>query len=253
MNDNFLKQLNFQTLLQYPENLIIKNSYSNPILCNGFCIDCEKKEVIDLKSTKLTFLSHSCTTEDYVSILGEMPNNKHYEGKVMFILEQPGGDYNLGNWLFFHGVKKYPPVKHYYWTPDSENWIMSINELIEDGNFYGNYFSYLINKFGFTNCYITNAIKCKIVGANRYTNDYNTVSQNCRENFLQKEFTHLNPSLICCFGDAAFNLTNRLIGIEGVIICRLYHPHAIKTSQRYGYTRKEMFIANDREIGKKIK
>jgi len=252
LKNKLLKKLNFQVLLKYPEKFDVYNEYSDPIPCSGFCIDCEKKGIIGFNNTKLTFMSHGCTTEDYISILGEMPNQNEYNGNVLFILEQPGGDYKLGDWIEFQSYTKYPPVYHYYWTPSYGKWVMSIPELLEVKNFYGNYFSYLINKYSFRNCYITNAIKCKIVGSDRYSDIYTSVSANCRINYLQQEYSYFKPSLIFCFGAASFRLTQGLNGLEGVQICNLYHPHAIQVAHRYGYSREYMFNLNEQEINEKL-
>jgi len=255
MKDKFLRTLNFDKLLKYPDKFPVKNDYPVPIKCKGFCVDCEKKGIIDRIDTSLTYISHGCKTEDYISILGNMPNTNVNDKKVMFVLEQPGGNlrYDLGEWVEFEGVKKYPPVKHYYWTPSSDTWLTTIPDVQKEKNFYGNYFGYLINKYGFLNCYITNAIKCKIEGSSRYPKEYYNVADNCRFNFLQMEFDYYNPSIILCFGDDAAVLTKRLSGLSNVVICELYHPYAISSAKRNGQTQEERFAFNEKEIETKIK
>jgi hypothetical protein len=253
MNNSNLKKLNFNKLLFYPKKFKVQNEYSKPIDCKGFCIDCEKKKIFNLSKTKLTSLSHGCSTEDYISILGEMQSKKEHNGNVMFILEQPGGEYGLGKNFDFEGFTKYPPVYHYYWTPSTKKWIKSIGKLIKEDNFYGNYFAYIINKFGFSNCYITNAIKCKIVSTKENPKVYNAVAENCRNNFLQLEFDFFKPTLVCCFGGKSYFLTKNLKGIEKVQICDIYHPHAIATSMRSKKTKKEMLRENNKEIKDKMK
>src|SRR5580700_5475029 len=137
MKNEVLRDLNFRQLLHYSNGAPQpKHSYTQPLACEGFCVSCEKSGLLDGSDRRLYLMSHGADTSDFESLFGkELPlenGEKYLEAKVMFVLESPGGMYDTGipqeNGIpqntdpektdqGVEGVKKEPPVCHYYWMP----------------------------------------------------------------------------------------------------------------------------------------
>ncbi len=247
-----LKRLNFEVLLKYPKTFDIKNRYEIPIECNEFCIDCEKKKLTN-SNNFLEFMSHGCSIEDYEKCLGKINYPIKITDGVMIILENPGGNYGFYIHKSFHGINKFLPLKHYYWTPSVNSWPKSLEQIEKHGNFYGTYFAYLMVKYGLKKCYITNYIKCKMKGA-RNNPSYKAVAKNCFVNYLKKEIKIFDPRYIICMGKDAYNLVMNHKYNSSLKIEWLYHPSAIKNrSQTFGKTRMEMLKENEMKLNKFLK
>lgn len=216
-----LFDLNFKELLKYPDKFAIKNRYDEPISCQGFCTCCENK--LQRQSTTPPLMSHGCSIDEIKEIIPE-PFTGRDNRRIMFLLENPGGDYQNGCELECNGFKKSPPVNHFYFSPnlDSVKWPTTVEEV--NPNPYGNYFAYLIKRYSLNNVYITNCIKCK------YTGDmYEKTKETCVENFLQREVCIFKPDIVFFFGHKAehiFNDVKRLLPDFHGRTCYLWHPAA---------------------------
>jgi hypothetical protein len=147
MKNKVLHKLNFETLLSYPTEFQPRHHYGAPICCDRFCIQCEADGTLKEAGGKLTLMSHGCEISDFEQLLGPMPEQEKFlNAPVMFLLEDPGGDYDLGEDRTFNGFTKTPPVNHYYFSTASKTWPRSLDDVIRDGNYYGTYFAYLIQK-----------------------------------------------------------------------------------------------------------
>ena len=160
MKNNLLAKINFQEILNYHGQPIVQNSYSKPLNCHGYCISCEESGLLQQTGGRLELMSHGCDSSDFETLLGLLPKEGlQVKQPILFLLENPGEDYGNGMPIEFRGFRKKPPVYHYYWTPNIENWPERISQF--NGNFYGPYFAYLMRKHQLINVYITNLIKCK--------------------------------------------------------------------------------------------
>jgi len=140
-----LVNLNFKKkLLHYPDKFDIKNRYEedNPIPCQGFCTCCEDK--LQRQATTPPLMSHGCSIDEIKKIIPE-PFEGTDNRRIMFLLENPGGDYQNGCVKKCNGIMKNPPVNHFYFSPnlDSGKWPKTVEEV--QPNPYGNYFAYLIS------------------------------------------------------------------------------------------------------------
>ena len=150
MEEN-LFDLNFNQLLMYPKHFEIKNRYedNNPIPCSGFCTYCENE--LGLKAATPPLMSHGCSIDEIRTVLGV---NGDFAGgndqRIMFLLENPGGDYENGDGRTCDGFRKNPPVYHFYFSPNIQGkWPTTIEEIAK--NPYGNYFAYLIYRYALNN------------------------------------------------------------------------------------------------------
>ena len=128
-----LFNLNFKILLKYPDRFEIKNRYedNNPIPCSGFCTCCENE--LGLKAATPPLMSHGCSTDEIQKMLGVDKFDGGNEQPIMFLLENPGGDYGNGMPI----GDKCPPVKHFYFSPNIKGkWPTTIEEIAK--NPYGN-------------------------------------------------------------------------------------------------------------------
>ena len=178
MNEEDVKQrlfnLNFKNLLKYQDNFPIQNRYDDEskLVCYGFCTECEDKGKV---SEDEVLMSHGCHSSVYQELIQEKNTFTNNE-PIMFLLENPGGDYGNGDSVTYNSITKKPPVKHFYFTPNCELWPGDDDINIIAKNPYGNYFAYLMQKYSLGNVYITNCIKCK------YTENYEA-SKNCSETY----------------------------------------------------------------------
>jgi len=147
MLDDNLANLNFCRLLHYGgrPRPRVQNTYNPPLPCSGYCVACEDSgRVFDNPGDHFDQMSHGCDTSDFEELLGRLPNARN-SFPIMFLLKNPGGDYNNGNIVPYQGYNKQPPVNHYYWTPNIDEWPNNTEAL---PNLYGPYFAYLMNQHG---------------------------------------------------------------------------------------------------------
>ena len=224
MNEEDVKQrlfnLNFKNLLKYQDNFPIQNRYDDEskLVCYGFCTECEDKGKV---SEDEVLMSHGCHSSVYQELIQEKNTFTNNE-PIMFLLENPGGDYGNGDSVTYNSITKKPPVKHFYFTPNCESWPGDDDINIIAKNPYGNYFAYLMQKYSLGNVYITNCIKCK------YTENYEE-SKNCCKKWLEEEIEIFKPTKIVCFGCKAEKLYNYYFKRSGIEIKRLLHPAARKS------------------------
>ena len=245
MENSKLSDINFKSLLQYGGQPIVKHNYEQALKCRGFCIDCDKKGYITQESKNI-LMSHGCDTYDLIKALGKPIEKFIYSKKILFLLDEPGGDYGNGLERTHAGFSKVPPVLHYYWIPKGKGWPTNI---LEFKNYYGHYFAYLINKYKLKNVYITNIIKCKVS-----KNDVDNVRKNCIQRYLLKEIDIFKPEIIICFGKTKIkNIFNTLIYPQ--LHCNpkstifLYHPSFIDNRcQTIQKTKQELVNENDAMI-----
>ena len=227
MNEEDVKQrlfnLNFKNLLKYQDNFPIQNRYDDEskLVCYGFCTECEDKGKV---SEDEVLMSHGCHSSVYQELIQEKNTFTNNE-PIMFLLENPGGDYGNGDSVTYNSITKKPPVKHFYFTPNCESWPGDDDINIIAKNPYGNYFAYLMQKYSLGNVYITNCIKCK------YTENYEA-SKNCCKKWLEEEIEIFKPTKIVCFGCKAEKLYNYYFKRYGIEFKRLLHP-AARRSRSY--------------------
>ncbi len=168
-----LESLNFSDILDYGRPVKKISKSDHPFnTCKGFCHDCEDKGIAPKDKAKVVRMSHGCTSDDFARILGSQLPEAKCALPIMFLLENPGGDYDLGEDCQCDGMVKQPPNKHYYFSSGMKRWPTDVSEI--GSNHYGDYFAYLMAKFGLSDVYITNCIKCKYDG-----DCYNSTADNC--------------------------------------------------------------------------
>ena len=245
MLDENLAKLNFCKLLNYGGRPKVQNIYDPPLPCSGYCIACEESgKVFDNSGDYFDQMSHGCDTSDFAELLGTLQHNNN-SFPVMFLLENPGGDYSNGRIVPYQGYKKQPPVNHYYWTPNIDEWPNNPETL---PHLYGPYFAYLMNKHRLGNVYITNVIKCNTISANNKKYNKREATEICVRKWLKKEIDIFSPKYIFCFGANAnkylkkyfpeYNNSSKCV--------HLYHPAARKS-------RLEIVSKNDQKISNAIK
>jgi hypothetical protein len=276
MRDPCLVKLNFQELLHYGGQPRVCYEHKPPIPCNGYCVDCEGTEpgkgLLEGTGMRLDLMSHGCDSSDYEAVLGEMPaKGLPVTRPALFLLENPGGDYDFSEQTEFGPFKKGPPVKHYYWIPKLTSWPTTYKDV--DRDFYNSYFAYLMWKHQLTCVYITNLVKCKEIKDSDNTENppnrrhWQRVVENCTRRYLARELTILAETKTgpvrwaFCFGRKAEKgllrllaqdtALNRLLGNEFGIIY-LYHPAAFRRAAALGKTPESMFCENDERIAKEI-
>ena len=188
-----LEHLNFSGVLNYKRPVIRRPRDGSSLnTCVGFCHDCEDRGWCSKDGSSDILMSHGCTSDDFAEIIGQPLPKIKYSEPIMFLLQNPGGDYDLGDVCTCDNIKKKPPTKQFYFSSDLKRWPMSMADI---QNPYGDYFAYLMANFGLSNVYITNCIKCKY-GADWYAK----TADNCIARFLEKEITIFQPRKIFCFG-----------------------------------------------------
>src|SRR4051812_47984659 len=101
MRNAKLVDINFREIVDYGGQPPVKNKYEPPLHCPGYCISCEESGLLKDSGGKLDLMSHGCDSWDFKSLLGELPGDAPGAGPrlhepVMFLLENPGGDYSNG-------------------------------------------------------------------------------------------------------------------------------------------------------------
>lgn len=242
MKNPALRSLNFKDLLCYQGEILPEHFYSSPRDCSAFCIECERSGAAERAGGKLTLMSHGCDTFDFEFIFGRELEGEHLvQDPVLILLENPGGDYSLGVEISYQGVKKKPPVNHYYFSSGLKDWPEEFEDL--DGNFYGSYFAYIIKRHGLKNAYITNLVKCKSVASH---SPY-FIENSCVETILSRELAIFQPKLALCFSRKVHNSFRRYFpNINSVY---LSHPSWIQNrSYTQGLSPKEAIQINDERI-----
>lgn len=253
-----LHHLNFKQVLDYTNPPPHKHRFvPEDVECTGFCCDCEHKGLAQERyGSEEILMSHGCTMHDFVSTIGRplpVDPEKMCSRPVMFLLENPGGDYGLGKGLQCKGVTKKPPVMELYFSSEKTSWPQtSWPECLEDiENPYGDYFAYLMARHGLSNVYITNCVKCKYSGDKKDPNgQYFKTAWNCMERFLKQELEIFQPALVVCFGR---QVSDKLVWpvFERNKVCtfrkvRLLHPAA-------RIRRAELIERNDKSLEAAIK
>jgi len=242
MKNKVLHDLNFKELLDYPAEFQPQSYFNPPIKCTGFCTDCESNGVMEKAGGKLTLMSHGCDASDIETILGTSPaRTKHVAAPAMFLLEDPGGDYDFRTPIEHKGITKKVPDGIYYFSPNCKTWPSSFAEVMESENYYGNYFAYLMQRHGLDDVYITNIVKCKA------EQNKGLVVNNCVSKYLDREVAAFKPQLIFCFVKywTGF-IKNRY---PQVPVVWLFHPAYIQSGcRRHGRTAQWTAAENDRRI-----
>lgn len=242
MKNQQLVDLNFREVLHYQEGQPpVQEHYDPPVACSGFCIACEEQNLLQGTGVRLDQMSHGCDTEDLQQLLGPLPEpgdgGAYIDKPVLFLFESPGSSYDNGNEVVYRGITKRPPTNHYYWAPPTEKkeWPTNPDKL---PHLYGPYLAYLIARFGFTDAYITNAVKC---GKSRIDSDrfepfsirkrnesfYDTqVWTECYKRFLAREIKEVNPAVIFAFGQEARKMSRLLRSPKKPEVLCLLHPAA---------------------------
>jgi hypothetical protein len=238
MKSQFLRNLNFKQLLEYPDDFQTKHIYDPPISCNRFCIECEKNGAMT-KACGDTLMSHGCDTDDFETILkSKISNRDGVNEPIMFLLEDPGGDWKEMREEITHeddkNLKKKIPVKFHYFSPSGKSWPQSVEEVTDK---YGTYFAYVMQKHSLANVYITNLVKCKWVGRKRTDSAEDT----CVNLYLKKELNEFSPRIIFCFGRKAYGAMGGTFPDLREKCVYLCHPAA-------RMSRNKFFSENDEKI-----
>ena len=246
-----LVDLNFREVLGYGKQPTVEFKRKDPAPCLSYCVRCEEDGVLLKAGGRLDLISHGCDSEDYEHILGPMPLvGDPVNEAVMFVLEDPGGDWDSGEIVEYHGFSKKPPSRHYYWAPNCTTWPKNLKDL--NNVFYGPYFAYLMCKHGMRNVYITNTVKCrwKAVPGVRGVGKRHVV-KHCTQYYLKREIEAVAPVLLLCFGGNAYKNTERLArqSNTGCIIKQLLHPSYIRNRCHvHGRTKERCIDINDEKI-----
>lgn len=257
MNNPELARLNFSILLHYSGGQPpVENVYRNEVTCSGFCIECETAGILEGRDDVCLYrMSHGCDSSDYEEVLGQfVPSpdctNEPIEEPVMFVLESPGPEDKNGKECPFEQIKKWPPVKTYYFAPDHSNsWARTSIESLRDKNF-ADYFCFLMTHFNLRNVYITNMIKC---GKSPTSNpaDFlpydrkdslldSSIFESCYSHVLSKEIAAFDPKVIFAVGNNAnWYLKKKYKGMSGC----LHHPSA-RISMKRKFTENIKWMRN---------
>jgi uracil-DNA glycosylase family 4 len=171
-------------------------------------------------------------------VLGPMPiatGEPSVTRPILFLLERPGGMWKNGGPVKFGRFNKWPPVKHYYWTPECSEWPGTRSDV--NKNFYGNYFAHLMRKHALRNVYITNLVKCR----KQDGGIDNRIDTECFNRYLRRELKFFEPDIAFCFGHAAekgLRIAMQRDANFKARIVYLYHPSARKN-------REELIKEND--------
>jgi hypothetical protein len=254
VKDPDLADLNFREIVNYGGQPQVKNWYPSPLVWQGYCISCEESGLLEKTGGSLDRMSHGCDSADFEAVLGPMPREGAGVAEpVLFLLENPGGEYHLGKPVDFRGYRKQPPVNHYYWTPKPQAWPRVVDL---KGSLYGPYFAYLMWRHQLLNVYITNLVKCKwIKSAGGGSGDTALIVRHCAEQYLTREIQIFEPQIVFCFGHRAENGFRELASRAGLNCPSRYlcHPAYIK---RWGRTRgrsqEEIVQGNDDRVKRAI-
>ncbi len=254
MKNQKLHNLNFKELLLYPEEFSPQSRYSTPIECKSFCHRCEdgdkNREKASASESETVLISHGCDTEDFVTCLGTPLKNQKCTEPILFLMEDPGGDYDQGyDKIKIGNIAKKPPTLHYYFSPDIDYWPENCDSL---EHFYGPYYAYLMQKHGLGNVYITNCVKCKWQTLPRDAK----VEDTCMNTWLSREIELFSPKLVVCFGGKTVELYKRYQFSNSCNIpyAYLYHPSFLQNRWQTRFdTQQEAIDLNDQELDKKLK
>ena len=253
MENQELAKINFKQILNYNGQPQVRNRYSTPIKCQGYCISCEESGLLARTGGRLDLMSHGCDSSDFEAVLGQLPvDGVRINQPVLFLLENPGADYGNGAPVDYCGFRKQPPVNHYYWTPNIGIWPDRIDQF--NGNFYGPYFAYLMKKYQLGNVYITNLIKCKWIKDNdsKASND-DLLRRHCIERYLKKEIDLFSPIVVFCFGRKAEKRLKKIEIDKKYKIVYLFHPKFIGTFYRTkAMSQQDAVQQNDNRIQQSI-
>jgi hypothetical protein len=260
MKDIRLVQLNFREIVDYSGQPQVQYSYSSPLPCAGYCISCEQADLPAQTGGRLDLMSHGCDSADFVTVLGPMPPQgtdaaRAIEEPVLFLLEDPGEDWGIGEVVPYQGLQKRPPLYHYYWTPKVQTWPRRVADF--NRNFYGPYFAYLMWRHQLLNVYITNLVKCKWVKNtdNQGGSGKSIIVTHCVERYLTREVQIFAPRLVFCFGRAAEKGARALAG-RAVLHCPLvYLLHPSYIQNRWGTSgrsQEELIQDNDAAVKRGI-
>lgn len=231
MNNQELVDLNFRRLIDYRGQPPVRREH--PIECFGYCTSCEDKKIID--RCILGRMSHGCDTADYIEALGgPFSGVERFDKPVVFLLEDPGGDQDLGDPFPYQGHCKAPPVKCYYFAPEREalqDWPSKIDDFDFRKYYYGPYFAYLMSKHGLRHVYITNIVKCGVGEHQQLKKEpvYKAITCNCVKRFLFQELGLVRPSVVFCFSHAVESRFYESLGSPSFWNVRyLTHPAFIR-------------------------
>lgn len=257
VKDASLADINFREILDYGGQPRVENAYSTPPVCRGYCISCEESGLLEKTGGRLDLMSHGCDSADFEDVLGPMSHDRPGLAEpVLFLLENPGGDYGNGAPIDFRGLRKQPPVNVYYWTPNIQIWPRGVADF--RGNFYGPYFAYLMQRHQLLNVYITNLVKCKWVkspGERGGNGDASLIVNHCVERYLTREVQLFAPRIAFCFGKVAergFRDLSRRIVLKCPFV-NLLHPSFIQfRSQTVRRSQDELVQENDERVRRGI-
>ena len=260
MDNNKLADLNFREIIDYGGQPPVQHWYVPPLKCKGYCIECEKKNILETTGGQLTRMSHGCDSADYEAILGPMlPKDQGITAPIIFLLENPGSGRGIFQRVDFQGYFKEPPVNHYYWAPKPDGWPDCLADVITGGNFYNPYFAYLMNHHQLYNVYITNLVKCKWTKYSSHENgDGSAITQHCANRHLKKELEIFAPDLVICFGaNAARGFRDYCAQrCPRTNMIQLLHPAYIERrwrADRRGRSQEQLFEENDLIISAALK
>lgn len=253
MKDVRLADISFREIVDYGGQPRGENAYSTPLDCRGYCISCEESGLLKRTGGRLDLMSHACDSMDFEAVLGRMPRDgAGFTEPVLFLLQNPGGDYGNGAPVDFRGLRKQPPVNHYYWTPNVQTWPRRVADF--EGNFYGPYFAYLMQRHQLLNVYITNLVKCKWVknpDERDANGDTSLIVNHCVERYLTREVQLFTPRIALCFGKVAengFRDLSRRIALHCPVV-NLLHPSFIQfRSQTRERSQDELVQENDERV-----
>ena len=256
MKNRKLAELNFRKLLHYEGEPNVRASQAAPIPCTGFCVSCEQNGILDSGDQRLDKLSHGADTNDFERAIGKLPAGG-LDVPVAFLLESPGGEYDLGSPISYKGITKRPPVNHYYWVPTIPEWPADPSKV--DPGSYGPYFAYIIATHKLSNAYFTNVIKCSLAPREGYKfiryfgtavpeERETKILANCFNLFLNEEMMIVNPKIVFCFGGKAAKMASDA-GLNSLLpaarFVTLLHPAALN----YGkITVGQLIERNDQSI-----
>jgi len=242
--NSMLYELNFNDILHATKEIRIKKDRNFEYDYNGFCIDCEEKKLVDKENGVIRKISHGTSLSDYEAVLG-VRHGATIGLKAMFVFQDPNSDDSFSEELEYKGCIKHVPSKTFYWHPSVDNWNVKSDIIMK--NPYGPYITYLTNKFGFKDIYITNAVKCF------YGNkDRKKCAENCIRKYLFKEAMLFQPDLVIAFSDEVTKLIDYK-EIPGLLVS-LYHPaFMVNRPQTIGKTALEILNDNDQRIEEKIR
>lgn len=235
-----LETLNFSAILTYdrPISLRFHSTGETPLnICKQFCRDCETKGLVPKSGSPGILMSHGCTSDEFSEIIGSPLPEVKCSLPIMFLLENPGADNGNGESQECVGVTKNPPINHFYFSSGLNHWP---TEPPERGNPYGDYFAFLMARFGLSDVYITNCIKCKYDKVAYGKRAYDRTADNCMVRFLEKEISIFRPRIIFCFGKQVANelLWKRIERLDRLPDVpfrkyRLHHPASVPRCKKY--------------------